>query len=92
MAASFIPVDNGAALGRALLKAASDARAFAEEIAGLKRIMDAMTNATDYSIVETQFGIPAGRGGDVVYLISNLKTGLDALSQFGLLPDWFGQV
>ncbi len=90
--ASFIPVDSSRPLGNALLSTAASARDFAERVAGLQRVMDAMTSASDYSVLEAQFGLPEGKGADVAFLISNLKTGLDALAQFGLLPDWFGQV
>lgn len=91
MAATFIPVDSSKPLGHTLLEAATIARDFGDRIAALKRVMAAQTNGTDYSILEAQFGLPAGKGGDVSYLISVLKDGLDALAQFGLLPDWFGQ-
>lgn len=92
MAASYISVDSTKPLGHSLLQAAGDARRFGEEIAAIKRVMDGMANGTDYAIIEAQFGLPAGKGGDVSYLIAQLKSGLDGLAQFGLLPDWLGQV
>lgn len=92
MAASFIPVDNSKQLGHELLQVASMARDLGERVAAIKAVMDAMANGADNSIIEAQFGLPAGKGSDVAYLMGALKDGLAGVAQFKLLSDWFGQV
>lgn len=92
MATSFVPVDNSKALGNALLQLARQAREFGEQLAALQAIMAGMVDGTDYSVLEAQLGLPAGKGSDVNYMIGALKTGIDGVAQFALLPNWFGQV
>lgn len=92
MAVTYIPIDNTKTLGIALLDLAKSARDFGEQLAAVQAVMAGMVDGTDYTVLEAQFGIPAGKGADLSYMLGVLKTSLDAVPQFALLPNWLGQV
>jgi len=44
----------------------------------LKDIMDAQANAPDFTLVESQFGLPAGKGETVYNLVAGTRQKLNA--------------
>lgn len=92
MAADYIPITRTARpqLGSQLIRAANLTRELRDLIDAINDAGQHMFDGGDFSVFETQFGIPAGQGGNVLTLlglinnIMNTNTtvaGTDRLSQ-----------
>jgi hypothetical protein len=62
MANNFIAVDQTKRLGGNAMQAAQNLRWAQDQLSALKIAMDNMIAASDYSVVEAQFGLPANKG------------------------------
>lgn len=98
MASSFIPT-SPLPLSQQLQQTAAYAAVLLSKVTLIKATMEAMQDpalsAEDparYAVVEAQFGLPAGTGADIVYMMSALASQLSAIPQMALLPARFGQV
>lgn len=73
MAGDFILVDNtkaGAAQAILLKNAISIGRQFYQQMTSIRQIMTHMNDGTDFTAIETFFGLPAGDGQLVFNLVN----------------------
>ena len=56
----------------------------------LKRDMDQMVNGTDYTMLESNFGLPTGKGQTVYNLVAGAVAELASASNFNLMFDYLG--
>ncbi len=74
MAVQYILVDTSQRLGSELRQAVNYGNAFDTQVVRLKEIMETMIDGTDYSAVETNFGLQVGSGQTVYNLVSGAAT------------------
>lgn len=77
MAATFVPIDTTKRLGSNLRRAVDVLRDALDQLNKVKNIMDTQVDGTDYSVVEAQFGLPAGNGAAVYSLVTGALTAID---------------
>jgi len=53
-----------------------------------KDLLDNMTDAVDWTIIEAQYGLPTGKGETFYNLIAGAKAELSADTNFNSLIDW----
>lgn len=91
MAADYITVNRSKRLGDSLVRSANLLRELRELVDQIQDAGNHSNNGTDYSMLEANFGLPAGTGANTLALISLLgetlntnveKTGAVRLSQF----------
>jgi hypothetical protein len=79
MAVQYISIDSTKRLGSELRQAVNYGTSFEQQLDKLKDIMDTMIDGTDYSRLETDFGIATGKGETVYNLVTGalaaLRTG-----------------
>ena len=88
MAINFITVDAGRTLGAQLLGCVDALRRNEATLRELKEIMDNMTDGITYTNIETNFGIPVGKGQTMYNLVSGAVSELAADVNFTQLVDW----
>lgn len=74
MAADYIVVDRGKPLGSTLIRAANNLAAVREQIAELLAVASHCNDGSDFTLMESQFGLQAGTGGNVTTLIGLVDT------------------
>jgi hypothetical protein len=72
MAADYITVDRSKQLGNGLVRAADLLRELRELVDKLQDAGNHSNNGTDYSVMEANFGLPAGSGANALTLINIL--------------------
>jgi hypothetical protein len=74
MAVQYISIDSTKRLGSELRQAVNYGTAFDQQMGKLKEIMETMIDGSDYSRLETEFGLAAGKGETVYNLVSGAAT------------------
>jgi hypothetical protein len=74
MAATYIKVDISKRLGADLRQTVVHGAEFDERLHRLKDVMETMIDGSDYSRLETEFGLAAGKGETVYNLVSGAAT------------------
>lgn len=90
MATTFIAINAGQRLGASARQAVDQLRQAKEALAKLKTIMDTQVDVADYSLVESQFGLQAGKGQTFYNLIAGANTDIGASSNVTQLLNWCG--
>jgi hypothetical protein len=74
MAATYIKVDISKRLGADLRQTVVHGAEFDERLHRLKDVMETMIDGSDYSRLEAEFGLAAGKGETVYNLVSGAAT------------------
>jgi hypothetical protein len=74
MAVQYISIDSTKRLGSELRQAVNYGTAFDQSLIKLKEIMETMIDGSDYSRLETEFGLAAGKGETVYNLVVGAAT------------------
>lgn len=74
MAVQYISIDSTKRLGSELRQAINYGTAFDQQVVKLKEVMETMIDGTDYTRLETEFGLAAGKGETVYNLIAGAVT------------------
>jgi hypothetical protein len=74
MAVTYIKVDISKRLGADLRQTIVYGAEFDERLHRLKDVMDTMIDGTDYSRLETEFGVATGKGETVYNLVAGAAT------------------
>jgi flagellar capping protein FliD len=90
MATTFITINTGQRLGQQLRSAVDQLQTAKQALAKLKAIMDTQVSVSDYSMVESQFGIQAGQGQTCYNLVAGINTDLGASVNVTELLAWCG--
>jgi hypothetical protein len=88
VANNFIAVDQRTRLGGNAMAGAQNLRWAQDVLQALKIAMDNMIAASDYTVVETQFGLPAGKGQTFYNLIAGTITDLTVSTNVPQLLAW----
>ncbi len=70
MSDNFIHIDTAKRLGSQLRNVVESTRGVLDALNKLKTIMDQQTDGATYTTIETEFGIPTGKGGTVYNLVA----------------------
>lgn len=93
MAANFITVDTTKRLGNQLRRLIDHQREALELMGKIKAVMEAALDTTpnpdDWSLVESQFGLPAGKGETAYNLVTGARTAVNVANVNQML-DWLG--
>jgi hypothetical protein len=74
MAVTYIKVDVSKRLGADLRQTVVHGAEFDERLHRLKDVMDTMIDGTDYTRLETEFGVATGQGETVYNLVAGAAT------------------
>jgi hypothetical protein len=85
MAVTYIKVDVSKRLGADLRQTVVHGEQFDERLHRLKDVMDTMIDGTDYSRIETEFGLAVGQGETVYNLVAGAAAGTAAADIHQLL-------
>jgi hypothetical protein len=79
MAVQYINIDSTKRLGSDLRQAVNYGTSFEQQLDKLQDVMETMIDGTDYSRLETEFGLATGKGETVYNLVTGalaaLRTG-----------------
>lgn len=89
MAINYITVDRSRQMGNELLNIIEMLRLYQDKLRQQKELMDNMTDGTDYTAIETQYGVQTGKGDETYNLIAGTVAELAADTNFSQLIDWF---
>lgn len=90
MATTFININTGQRLGSQLRSAIDQLQAAKQALAKLKAIMDTQVSGTDYTMVESQFGLQTGQGATCYNLVAGCNAELGAGTNTTELLAWCG--
>jgi hypothetical protein len=94
MATTFISIDTTKRLGGQARGAVDQLQAAKQALAKLKAIMDTQIDLApspaDYSLVESQFGLQAGKGQTFYNLVAGVNSDVGASSNVTQLLNWCG--
>lgn len=90
MATTYISINVGQRLGALDRNTIDQLRVVKESLAKLKAIMDTQVDVNDYSMVESQHGLQAGKGQTFYNLIAGSNTDLAASTSITQLLNWCG--
>lgn len=88
MAVNIITVDQSRRMGGELLNIIAALRENQDRLRQHKELMDNMTDGVTYSAIETQYGVPAGKGDELYNLVAGASAELAADSNLTNLLDW----
>jgi hypothetical protein len=88
MPVNYITVDAARKQGGELLTIIENLRYYQDRLRQEKEKMDNMTDGVTYAAIETQYGIPTGKGDEVYNLVSGASSELAADTNFAQLLDW----
>jgi hypothetical protein len=74
MAVQHISINSTKRLGSELRQAVNYGTAFDQQLVKLKDVMETMIDGTDYSRLETEFGLATGKGETVYNLVVGAAT------------------
>ena len=77
MATTYIPVNTGQRLGADLRRVVDLLRDVRDRLERLKNIMDTQVDGVDYTLIASQFGLPAGDGQLVYNLLAGSFAAVD---------------
>lgn len=89
MAVNHISVDQSKRLGIKLRRLIDLQREAMELNLQLKDIMEAQIDGIDYTTVESEFGLPTGKGQTTYNLVSGMHSAVD-VSAVNQAIDWLG--
>jgi hypothetical protein len=89
MSANYIPVDLSKRLGLRLRRAVDLTRELLNLLAETKAVMEAQIDGTDYSAVEAQYGLPAGKGQTAYNLVAGAYSTIN-VSGVQQMTNWLG--
>jgi hypothetical protein len=92
MAVNYITVDRARQQGAELLKVVEAFRTAQATLTTLRDLMNNMTDDATFGNIETQFGVPAGKGGTLKGLVAGTVTELKNDVNFTNLMDWVDPV
>jgi hypothetical protein len=88
MAINYITVDAARKQGGELLSILDNLRYYQDRLRQEKEKMENMTDAVTYTAIETQYGIPTGKGDEVYNLVAGASAELAADTNLTQLLDW----
>jgi hypothetical protein len=88
MAINYITVDRSRQQGNDLLTIIETLRYYQDRLRQEKEKMENMTDGITYTAIETQYGIPTGKGDEVYNLVTGATSELAADTNFVQLLDW----
>lgn len=88
MAVNYITVDRSRQQGNDLLSIIDNLRYYQDRLRQEKEKMENMTDGVTYAAIETQYGIPTGKGDEVYNLVTGATAELAADVNFAQLLDW----
>jgi hypothetical protein len=88
MAINYITVDRARQQGGELLSVIESLRYYQDKLRQEKEKMENMTDGITYTAIETQYGIPTGKGDEVYNLVTGATAELVADTNFVQLLDW----
>ena len=89
MAINYITVDRATkSLGADFYALVDAMRIQADKLRQVKEIMDNMTDGATYANIETQFGIPTGKGQTTYNLVAGAVAEIPADTNLSQLFDW----
>jgi hypothetical protein len=88
MAINYITVDRSRQQGNDLLTIIETLRYYQDRLRQEKEKMENMTDGITYTAIETQYGIPTGKGDEVYNLVAGATAELVADTNFVQLLDW----
>lgn len=88
MPVNYITVDQSKRMGAELLAIVEQLRSSQDKLRQHKEMMDNMTDGITYANIETQYGIPTGKGDDLYNLVAGAVSELAADTNFTNLLDW----
>lgn len=89
MASNHIPIDTSKRLGIRLRRGIDVTREVLTLLAETKAVMEAQIDGGDYSAVEAQYGLPAGKGQTAYNLVAGARSAID-VSAVRQMIDWLG--
>jgi hypothetical protein len=90
MATTYIPISTGQRLGSQLRNAIDQLQSAKQALAKLKAIMDTQVDASDYSLVESQFGLQTGQGQTCYNIVAGTNGDIAASTNVSELLSWCG--
>lgn len=78
MATTYIATNTTRRLGADLRQAVHALKEARSDFRELKATMETMIDASDYTLLETEFGLPTGQGQTVYNLVSGALTDMEA--------------
>lgn len=90
MANNFITINGQSRLGGNLLALSSECSLAQGRLQQLKLDMDNMTDGQDFATLETNFGIPTGKGVIVYALMAGLVTDIGNSINYAALCNYLG--
>lgn len=90
MANNFIAISTTLPKGVAILNAATQLSVVRDQLTLIKAAMDNMTAAADFTLIESTFGIPTGKGQTVYNLIAGAVSTMAADTNIIDLTAWLG--
>ena len=88
MAINYITVDHARQMGAEFLNIVETLRLYQDKLRQHKEIMDNLTDGLVYTAIETQYGLPVGKGDEVYNLTAGAVSELSADTNLGQLLDW----
>lgn len=77
MATTWIPTNTNTRLGADLRQAVHALKETRSDFRELKAVMETMIDASNYALLETEFGLPAGLGDDAYNLVSGALSDME---------------
>lgn len=88
MAINYITVDHARQMGAEFLNIVETLRLYQDKLRQHKEIMENLTDGMTYVAIETQYGLPVGKGVTVYNLTTGAVSELAADVNFTQLIDW----
>lgn len=88
MPINYITVDRARIQWNDLLNIIDNLRFYQDKLRQEKEKMDNMTDGADYTAIESQYGIPTGKGDEVYNLVAGATSELAADTNLSQLLDW----
>lgn len=88
MADNHITINRASAQGNELLSNVIAFRSAYSRLAELKKQLDNQTPPANWTVIETQFGIPTGKGETMYNLVAGALSALDASFDFNNLLNY----
>lgn len=90
MATTYVPINTGQRLGAQLRNAIDQLQSAKQALSKLLAIANTQVNGSDYSMVETQFGLTTGQGQTTYNLIAGTNTDLGNSTNVSEIVSWCG--
>jgi hypothetical protein len=90
MATTYIPINTGQRLGLQLRQAVDQLQIAKQTLAKLEAIMNTQVNGSDYSMVESQFGLQTGQGVTTYNLVAGTTSDLGNSTNVSEILSWLG--